>query len=385
MHNKVIENSAGLSMRFLLIASFAESLVTFRGQFIVALQARGFEVHVAAPGIPEGSAARSRLEALGVVAHNIKLQRTGTSPFADLYCLAELYSLLQATKPHYVLAYTAKPIIYGLMAARMARVPSRTALITGLGYAFQDGGRRGLVGKLVKRLYAMTLKNVQHVIFQNPDDELLFREAGILGKQTLSCVVNGSGVDLEHFKLTPPASGGLRFIMIARLLGNKGVREYVEAARQIRRKYPDVGFDLAGWIDDGPDSIHHTELDSWIADNTISFLGRLDDVRPAIAESSVFVLPSYREGTPRTVLEAMAMGRAIITTSAPGCRETVVDGEGGFLVPIRSAHSLSIAMEKFVLDRSLATRMGLKSRQLAEAKYNVHIVNQHMLDWVGIS
>jgi glycosyltransferase involved in cell wall biosynthesis len=175
----------------------------------------------------------------------------------------------------------------------------------------------------------------------------------------------------------------VRFLLIGRLLGDKGVREYAQAAQAVRRQYPDVQFTLVGMIDSNPNSIAQAELDAWVADGRLTFLGSMADVRPAIAASSVYVLPSYREGTPRTVLEAMAMGRTIITTDAPGCRETVVDGDNGFLVPVKSVEALVQAMVRFIQDPALAPRMGARSRQIAEAKYDVHQVNAVMLREMG--
>ena len=173
--------------------------------------------------------------------------------------------------------------------------------------------------------------------------------------------------------------------MIARLLGDKGVREYAKAAREIRSSNPGIRFGLVGWVDENPDAISKDELHIWVEEGAIEYLGRLDDVRSAIADSTVYVLPSYREGTPRTVLEAMAMGRPIITTDAPGCRETVVEGENGYLVPVKSVDALVGAMQKFVDDPDLAARMGRRSRQIAEEKYDVHKVNAVMLREMGIT
>ena len=175
-----------------------------------------------------------------------------------------------------------------------------------------------------------------------------------------------------------------RFLLIGRLLGDKGIREYVQAAEQVKLQYPETQFDLVGWIDANPNTITQPELDSWTAAGTVNFLGRLNDVRPAIGDCSVYVLPSYREGTPRTVLEAMAMGRAVITTDAPGCRETVVDGDNGFLVPIKDADALAQAMLRFIEQPELFAQMGLRSRAIAEEKYDVHKVNAQMLKGMGL-
>ena len=192
-------------------------------------------------------------------------------------------------------------------------------------------------------------------------------------------------MDVAQFEVAPLSTESApRFLLIGRLLGDKGVREYVQAAEQVKQRYPQAQFDLVGWIDANPNTITQPELDRWVAAGTINFLGRLSDVRPAIANSSVYVLPSYREGTPRTVLEAMAMGRAVITTDAPGCRETVVDGDNGFLVPVKDADALAQAMLRFIEQPELIIQMGQRSREIAEEKYDVHKVNAQMLAGMGL-
>jgi len=281
------------------------------------------------------------------------------------------------------MGYTIKPVIYGSIAAWFARVPHRFALITGLGYAFQGEGRRGALRNLVQRLYAIALQRTHKVFFQNHDDEALFRSNGILKSSLPSAVLNGSGVDVGAFDLAPLPSEPV-FLLIARLLGDKGVREYVQAGREIRLTRPDVKFLLVGWIDESPDAIRQSELDAWIQEGVVEFLGRMADVRPAIAKASVYVLPSYREGTPRTVLEAMAVGRAIITTDAPGCRETVVDGVNGLLVPVREVAPLVAAMQQLLDSPRLLSSMGQQSRRLVIEKFDVHKVNAVMLNEMGI-
>ena len=373
------------AQRFLLIAGFADSLLGFRGPLIAALQAQGLQVHVAAPGLAPGSAARAQLQAQGLTVHDIPLQRTGQNPLADLRSLWALWRLMRRVRPQYVLGYTIKPVIYGSLAAWLAGVPRRFALITGLGYAFQDTGGRGGLRALVQRLYALALARVQVVFFQNPDNQQLFVQRGLLAPGVTSVVVNGSGVEVDRFSVQPLPAGGPHFLLIARLLGDKGVREYAAAARWVRASHPQARFALVGWIDENPDAITQAELDAWVADGTLDYLGRLADVRPAIAACSVYVLPSYYpEGTPRTVLEALAMGRAVITTDAPGCRETVVDGDNGFLVPVKSVDALAQAMQRFVDDPGLAARMGARSRAVAEERYDVHKVNAVMLRAMGL-
>lgn len=372
-------------MKILVIAGLAESLINFRGPLLAALQAKGLEVHVAAPNLGEGCAVRQQLHALGLVVHNVPMRRTGTNPVADASTLWRLWRLMRHTRPSHVLGYTIKPVIYGSLAAWLAGVPHRFALITGLGYAFQGQvNARGGLRALVQRLYGLALRRTHKVFFQNPDDQALFRSLGLLPPGTSSCVVNGSGVDLEAFAVAPVPPVP-HFLLIARLLGDKGVREFAQAAKRTRALYPQARFSLVGWLDENPDAIAQSELDAWVQTGTLDFLGHLSDVRPAIEACSVYVLPSYREGTPRTVLEAMAMGRAVITTNAPGCRETVVDGDNGFLVPVKSVDALAEAMVRFITDPTLAARMGQRGRQLAEDKYDVHKVNAVMLKEMGLA
>jgi len=376
-------------MIVLLVASFPDSLLHFRGPLLTALLSKGMTVHVAAPDLSADSPLRQQLETCGLHVHDIPLRRTGMNPLTDFATLLHLWRLMRRLRPDHLLAYTIKPVIYGSMAAWLARVPRRFALITGLGYAFQgsgDGsnGHREVLRLLVQRLYRLALRATHTVFFQNPDDQALFRQMRLLQPSTLSVVVNGSGVDVDSFTAVALPAGQPRFLLIARLLGDKGVREYAQAARRIRVMHPGVRCALVGWIDSNPDAIAQAELDAWVKEGSVEFLGLLSDVRPAIAECSVYVLPSYREGTPRTVLEAMAMGRPIITTDAPGCRETVVDTDNGFLVPVKSVDALVNVMERFIQDPELIVRMGQRSRQIAEDKYDVNKVNAVMLHAMGI-
>lgn len=371
--------------KFLLMAGLPESLLNFRGPLLRALMAERLQVHVAAPDLPASSAIRQQLESIGVFVHEVALKRAGINPLADLLTIYHLWRLMRRIKPDFSLGYTIKPVIYGSIAACLAGVPRRFALITGLGYAFiGDAGQRSWLKKIVRVLYRAALGRVHKIFFQNPDDELLFHSLEIIKpSDRKTVVVNGSGIDVDSFSIAPLPKT-TQFLLIARLLGDKGVREYVEAATVVRRHHPKVRFGLVGWIDENPDAISEKELRHWIETEDVQFYGRLADVKPAIAESSVYVLPSYREGTPRTVLEAMAMGRPIITTDAPGCRETVVDGYNGFLVPVKAIDELVAALLKFIENPDLIARMGKRSRQIAEGKYDVNKVNEQMLKAMGI-
>ena len=378
-------------MKFLMISSFLPSVLNFRGKLLEAVHSQGFAIHILAPDLQEFPEELKQLQALGYQVHEIPMQRTGTNPVADLKALKAMYRLIGSIQPDYVLSYTIKPVIYGTLAAWLAKVPQRFALITGLGYAFQnvESGKRSLFQKMVHGLYAQALKHAHKVFFQNPDDLKLFQEMHLLDAQKPAVVVNGSGVNVQDFELVPlPLNAQNKvkasFLLIARLLGDKGVREYAHAAAVIKARHPEAEFHLVGWIDDNPSAISPQELERWTADKTLNYWGRLSDVRPAIAASSVYVLPSYREGTPRTVLEAMAMGRAVITTDAPGCRETVVDGDNGYLVAVKSADELAQAMLRLIENPELIAAMGQRSREIALNKYDVHQVNKHMMTEMGM-
>lgn len=359
---------------FLIIGSFAESLIGFRGNLIRDIAAQGHRVFACAP--QASAEVRTQLEELGATYRDIYLERTGTNVFRDLRCLRDLVRVMKDIRPDVVLSYTIKPNIYGSLAARAAGVPVISSMITGLGFAFSEGGiRRKLLNRLVRHLFRAGLRCNRVVFFQNPDDWEMFRALGLIGDKNRPTLIGGSGVDLADYAPRPFPSRP-SFLLIARLIAEKGIREYVEAARILKRKYPDSRFRLVGGIDQNPSAIGADEIEQWRAEGVVECLGLLDDVRPALADASVYVLPSYyREGVPRTILEAMAMGRPVITTDAPGCRETVIEGSNGFLIPARQVPPLVEAMERFIRDPALAPKMGTQSRALAAEKFDVRKVN----------
>lgn len=370
-------------MRVVVIAGLAESLVNFRGPLIAALLAAGHEVVCCAPGAdPELC---ERLRAMGASYRSIELDRTGINPLRDLRALWRLKRLLEGLRPDLVFGYTIKPVIYGSLAARLAGVPAIYSMITGLGYAFiGQGTRQRALNLVVCALYRWTLAANRRVFFQNRDDLALFRRRRLLRGDDQAALVNGSGVDLARIPPQPVDVGAPTFLLIARLLWDKGIREYVEAAALVKAKHPYARFQLLGPLDSNPAAIPRAQLESWIRDGRIEYLGETADVRPFLAAATVYVLPSYREGTPRTVLEAMATGRAVITSEAPGCRETVRHGENGFLVPVRDVDGLARAMERFILAPELAPAMGRRSREIAEEKYDVDKVNAVMMNTMGL-
>ena len=372
-------------MKVVLVASYDKSLINFRGALLTAIVQAGHEAIACAPG--SDPAVTEPLQKLGVRYEPISLDRTGINPLSDFRTLLQLTLLLQRLHPDITLGYTIKPVIFGSLAAWLARVPNCFSLITGLGFAFVDAPeatlKNRILNRLIRRLYRVALSANRVVFFQNPDDRKLFAQLGLV-KSTQAAVVNGSGIDLDHFYQAPIQADHTVFLLIARLLKDKGIREYIEAARIIKQYYPESVFLLVGPIDSNPAAIPAEEVATWNNSDCIEYLGEVSDVRAVIARSTVYVLPSYREGTPRTVLEAMAMGRPIITTDVPGCRETVIEGYNGFLVSPRDPQALAETMERFITHPELVTQMGNNSRKLAETKFDVHSVNKQMMEIMGL-
>lgn len=371
-------------MKFLIFSNYLPSVLYLRGNLLQSISLLGYDVHILAPNPSQYSTEYNRLTELGFNIHPVILNRTSTNPIDDLRTLYSAYKVMNEVKPDVVLSYTIKPVIYGTLAAWLSGVPKRFALLAGLGYSFQDSEKKILVKKIIYNLYKEGLAKTTKVFFQNPDDLDLLKEMKIISAKKPCVIVNGSGVDTKQYNVTyfPKDEYGSTkpsFLLIARLLKDKGINEYISAAKIVRKKYPEAEFHLVGWIDENPEAVSQTQLNEWISSGVIEYWGKLEDVRPAITASSVYVLPSYREGTPRSVLEAMSMGRAIITTDAPGCRETVNEGENGFLVPVKDSQKLAEAMLKFIKNPILYESMGNASRKIAESKYDVHKVNTHMI------
>ena len=366
-----------------IIASYASSLINFRGELIKKWVEMDFKVYALAPDIDDST--KNKLTNIGAFPKEINLNRTGLNPLNDLKTIYGLYKTLKELDVDIVYSYTIKPVIYGSIASKLAGVNSINSLITGLGYTFiGETLPKKIINKLAQSLYKIALSANNLVLFQNPDDQRLFIEKRLV-KEEKTGVVNGSGVDIDHFNFSSPETDNISFLIICRLLKAKGVYEYIKAAELVKGKYPEVEFDIVGpYNPDNPDSIDENILNEAIDKDIVNFHSRQDDVRPYINDSSVYVLPSYREGTPRSVLEAMSMGRPIITSDVPGCRETVIDDKNGFLVPVRDHKSLAEKMIYFIENRDEIVRMGQESRKLAEEKYDVHKVNEDIIEKMGL-
>lgn len=366
-----------------MITSQAFSLVNFRGPLIAALVSRGTRVYALAPDYDDDL--KRRVAALGAHPVDCSMARAGLNPLRDLGDLWRLSRLLRRLAPDATLAYFVKPVIYGSIAAWLARVPDRYSLVAGLGFVFTDDpsarrpGRR-LLRAVVARLYRFALARNRRVILQNQDDLHTLASSGILDARK-AVLIRGTGVDLDHYRLAPVVRSPPVFLLVARMLREKGVHDFVAAARLLKARHPQARFILVGGTDPNPGSVAAAELESWAQEGVVEWVGQVEDVRPWMARASVFVLPSYyREGVPRGNQEAMAMGRPIVTTDWVGCRETVEDGVNGFMVPVRDPAALARAMSRFVEDPDLIETMGLAGRRMAEERFDVHDINRRIVE-----
>ncbi len=354
----------------MLSVNAAWNVVNFRAGLIRALADAGMDVVVAAP--PDEAV--PRLDALPCRYVALHMDKQGTRPDRDLALWWRYRRLMQVERPDVFLGYTVKPNVYGSLAAHGLNIPVINN-IAGLGAVFiQDGW----LVKLVRKLYAMALGRSATVFFQNDDDRDLFVDHGMV-RPEVTRRLPGSGIDLQKFAVAPMprrTGAGVRFLLVARMLWDKGVGEYVEAARLLRHDFPEAEFALLGFVDvENPAAIGRRQVDEWVAEGVVSYLGVTDDVRPHVAAADCVVLPSYREGTPRTLLEAASMARPLVTTDAVGCREVVVDGDNGFLCEVRSASSLADAMRRMIeLGASAREAMGLRGRAKMAREFDEALV-----------
>lgn len=372
--NYLAPEASDLSKTIVLSANSDWNIVNFRGGLIRALRTAGYEPIVIAPQDPSTD---KRMRELDVERIPIRIDRSGLNPWADLQLVGEYKRLLRRIRPAAYLGYTIKPNVYGCFAAASLGIPA-IPNISGLGTAFI---RSGPLQQIVKALYRVGFRRAPRVFFQNDEDRELFVDRKIV-RADQARVLPGSGIDLDRFRPGPLPEGAPIFILIGRLLRDKGVVEFVEAARQLRTEMPDGRFQLLGPIDDGNrTSVSKAELQSWIAQGVIEYLGTTDDVRPFIAAASAVVLPSYREGMPRSLLEAAAMGRPLIATDVPGCREIVEEGRNGLLCVVKDARSLASAMRRFA-GMSLEDRiaMGKAARRKVQEEFSEERVIRAYLD-----
>ncbi|MDR3357395.1 MAG: glycosyltransferase family 4 protein [Desulfovibrio sp.] len=371
-------------MKIIVLGNQAQALVNFWSVLIRRMRAGGHEVVCCAP--PGDAQADAALTASGTPVLHYRLDRKGLNPLQDARTFVDLSRLFRAEKPDVLFASTIKPVIYGCMAARLARVPHIYATITGLGYAFEaDSFFKKCVNILSALLYRTALNGAEGVFFQNPDDITVFRRQHILKQDARALTARGVGVDTARFAPAPLPPGPPVFLLVARLLEAKGLAEYAEAARMLKKRHPAARFQVLGPPEQGLGSVSLERVRDWEAQGGIEYLGQTRDVRPYMAAAHVLVLPSWREGTPTAIMEAMSMGRPAVVTNAPGCREVVRDKVNGRLVPVRDAQALAAAMESYILDPVSIARMGAAGRDLAVAEFDAMKVADRILADMRIS
>lgn len=368
--------------RLAIITNQAFSIGNFRGSLVREMVSRGMTVYALAPDYDDVS--RNSVMSLGAIPVDSPISRTGMNPLRDILDLFRLAILLRRLQLNASLAYFIKPVIYGTLAARLAAVPKRFALIEGAGYVFADDEnpsmRRRLLRAFVTWLYRFGLSQSNRVFMLNTDDKKLFVSERMVSAVKVQ-LLDGIGLDLDHYQVAKSVLQPICFILVARLLREKGIYVYIDAARRVKALHPGIRFLLLGGVDLNPSSVTEEEVHSWVTEGLIEYPGQVPDVRTWIAQASVFVLPSYyREGLPRSTQEAMAMGRPVITTDWVGCRETVEEGMNGFMVPVRDSEALAQAMLTFVEQPDLIVSMGAESRRIAEKRFNVHKINALILE-----
>ena len=362
-----------------IVGPYAPSMLRFRGKLIQDLLAAGHRVLALAPDYTEEH--RRTLRSWGGLPLDYPLDRTGMHPLRDMRTLQALWALFRRYRPDVVLGYHPKPAAYAPFSAWLAGVPRRIAWIGGLGYVFSTPKATWKTRTLrfaIRLWYRLAFRVAHQVWFQNLDDREAFVTWNLVTPEK-SVVVGGTGVDLDEWPPAPPFTEPLTFTLIARLLREKGVREFVSAAQEVKRRFPTVRFLLIGPVDTNPGAVSESEVRAWMEAGLVEWIPWAEDVRTWLAQTSVFVLPSYREGVPRSTQEALAMARPVITTDVPGCRETVINGVNGFLVPPRDVSALVEAMLRFVRQPDLIAKMGSASRRLAEERFDVRKINARLL------
>lgn len=367
-----------------VIGNSAESILNFRSSLIRRIVQRNHRVLAFAPDFDQETWRAT--ERLGATPIEFPLRRGGTNPFADLRTLLALRRILTGLRPDAILCYFVKPAIYGNLAAAMSGVPRRLVMLEGLGYGFSEESQslqRRLIEAIVAKLLRISLSKSHTTLVLNEDDrDVLIKQLGL--DQSTIVNMGGIGVEIDEFKVAPVNERATTFAMAARLIAEKGVKEYVEAARQIRGQGFKARFLLLGDVDDNPHSLSREQIAEWRAEGVIEWPGRVSNIKEWLTQADVFVLPSYyREGVPRSIQEAMALGRAIITTDHVGCRDTVDDGVNGILVPPRNVEALVSAMRKLIDTPGLAQQMGEASRHLAEVRFDAATADQRIINLLG--
>jgi len=358
--------------RLLLTVNDAGFFLSHRLPIALAAREAGHDVHIAtAPG-----PAVERIVARGLPHHPVPISRSGLNPLGEFRCVAALTRLYRRLRPDIVHHVTIKPVLHGGLAARLARVPATVSAISGLGYVFVDRARRPApLRRAARAFYRLALRQRNgRVIFQNPDDRDAFVRGGLV-QAGHAALIKGSGVDLARFAPAPEPPGEPMVVLPARMLWDKGVGEFVAAARRLRADGVKARFVLVGDTDPGnPTAIPPARLEAWRAEGAVEWWGHRDDMPAVLAGAHVVCLPSYREGLPKSLIEAAACARPMVATDVPGCREIARDGENALLVPARDDNALAMALARLIGDPALRRTLGGRGRAIAEAEFAVERV-----------
>lgn len=369
--------------KILISANSARELELFKGDFISEILARGYQLAIFCKGEERYINA---LKARGAEVYSTQALRNSLSFLSDISYIRQFYKVFRQFKPDLVFNYTIKPVVYGSILAKISRVKHIYSMFPGLGFIFsRDNLKHRLVQSVCYFLYRISGRCNQKFIFLNREDRNLFLEQKIIPAHK-SLLLDGEGVNLQYFlPQALPQNNAITFLFVARLLAEKGIYEYIEAAEKLSALYPNTIFKIAGDCDEKTAPALKTLIETYKNHPKIHYLGYINDIRQLISESHVFVLPSYyREGLPRSSMECMAMGRPIITTDWVGCRETVVEAVNGYLIPIKNTDALANAMIKFIENPLLIAEMGRKSREIAEQRFDIRKINQQLLEIMGI-
>jgi glycosyltransferase involved in cell wall biosynthesis len=377
-------------MKAAILGNQARSMSNFWTPLIRLLRARGHEALCLVPHPAPGDLPwEEALSDLGAGLVHYPLDRKGLNPFRDLRTILDLRAALRAARPDVLFAFTIKPVIYGAFAAHLAGIPaksSRYVMITGLGYMFEaDTPPKRLLRRLARLLYRAALARVDSVFFQNPEDQALFAALGITPPCVSIRLCRGTGVDLARFAPKPLPAGEPVFLYVGRLLEAKGLRELAAAARLLKGRHPALRLRLLGPEESGPGAVPLAEVLAWQREGLLEYLGAASDVRPHLAEASAVLLPSWREGLPTALLEAMAVGRPLIATDVPGCREVVRHGLNGLLVPPGNPEALAEAMRSMALESPDRLReMAAAGRELAQNSFNAESIALDLMRQMGL-
>ncbi len=353
-----------------IIYNTTHGVLLFKAELIKSIKKNGYRVVVLA----SADNYSEKLKEIVDEFHEIKLDSSGVNPIKDTYLIFQIYKICKIIKPTVVLNFTIKPVIYGTFASILIGGVPVINTITGLGTAFIS---TGLANKVAKYFYKFTFKHAHLVFFQNPDDQQFFKELNIITRDNTK-LVSGSGVDLVKFKPTKNKKrNNIKILFIGRIIADKGIYELIESAKIINKEYNNVTFVLMGMLGvKNRTSISKSEVEDWVNEGIIDYVPFKDDIRCILGDSDLVVLPSYREGTPKTLIEAASMEKPLIATDVPGCREVVIDEVNGFLCQVKNSVSLASKIKKFIeLDYYRKIEMGKKSRELAEKKFDIIKVN----------